>query len=80
MGYVFRTANNTVLYEENGDFFEAKSLSVDKIHNTLFFNDVEFAKQRFQVISNNENMTSISDIRKLGSLAIWNTLVLLFQV
>ena len=49
--YVFRTANNTILYEENGDSFKAKGMSVDKTHNTLFFNDVEFTKQRFKYVN-----------------------------
>jgi hypothetical protein len=42
--YVFRTTNNIVFYE-NCDSFSAKGMSVDKTHNTLFFNDVGFRKQ-----------------------------------
>lgn len=49
--YVFRTANNTVLYEENGDSFKPKNMSVDKTHNTLFFSNVEFTKQRFKYVN-----------------------------
>lgn len=48
--YVFRTANNTILYE-NGDPFQAKNLAVDRTHNPLFISDVAFTKQRFQSVN-----------------------------
>lgn len=48
--YVFRTANNTILYEED-EPFQAKNLKVDKTHNTLFISNVEFTKQRFKEVN-----------------------------
>ena len=48
--YVFRTANNTVLYE-NGTPFKPKHLTPPKPQDSLFISDVEFTKQRFKGIN-----------------------------
>lgn len=48
--YVFRTANNTILYE-HGERFQAKNLAVDKEHNSLFIKNVEFTKKRFKYVN-----------------------------
>ena len=48
--YVFRTANNTILYED-GERFQAKNLKVDKTHNSLFISNVEFTKKRFKYVN-----------------------------
>lgn len=48
--YVFRTANNTLLYE-NGDCFKPKHLATPKGQDSLFISNVEFTKQRFKGIN-----------------------------
>ena len=48
--YVFRTANNTLLYE-NGDPFKPKHLTPPKGQDSFFISDVEFTKQRFKGIN-----------------------------
>lgn len=48
--YAIRTANNTLMYENN-DAFKAKNLSVPQEHNSLFIKDVEFTKKRFKYVN-----------------------------
>ena len=48
--YVFRTANNTLLYE-NGDCFKPKHLAIPDAQDSLFISNVEFTKQRFKGIN-----------------------------
>lgn len=44
--YIFRTACDTVMYE-NGDRFQAKNMSLAQGQDHLFIADVEFTEQRF---------------------------------
>lgn len=48
--YVFRTANNTLLYED-GDCFKPKQLATSKLQDSLFISNVEFTKQRFKGVN-----------------------------
>jgi len=48
--YVFRTACNTVMYE-NKDRFQAKHLAVQQGTDHLFIPDVEFTKERFKNVN-----------------------------
>ena len=52
-GYVFRTACNTVMYE-NGDAFKAQQLSIASHQNRqdhIFIKDIEFTKQRYKNVN-----------------------------
>lgn len=48
--YVFRTACDTILYED-GSRFQAKTVSPDKRHNVFYIPNVEFTLQRFQYVN-----------------------------
>ncbi len=48
--YVFRTANNTLFYE-NGDPFQPKHLTTPIEQDSFFISDVEFTKKRFKGVN-----------------------------
>ena len=48
--YVIRTANNTVMYE-NDEPFKAKHLAVPLGHNSLFIKEIAFTKKQFKSVN-----------------------------